>query len=67
METYDVRIWKMPLRSNRSDFEKDPHKGELARQFCFNNGWLGMGGNVAHYPAICKVLRIIRRHEKRSE
>lgn len=37
------RVWKMPLKSGRDDFEKDPRRVDRAREFCFNNGWVGIG------------------------
>ncbi|MEK6804231.1 MAG: hypothetical protein AABZ34_16450 [Nitrospirota bacterium] len=39
----DRRVWKMPLKSGREDFEKDHHKVDRAREFCFDNGWVGIG------------------------
>ena len=36
-------VWKMPIKSEREDFEKDPSKIQKAREFCFENGWVGIG------------------------
>lgn len=43
MITDELRIWKMPLKSERDDFLDDPTKVDRARQFCFDEGWLGIG------------------------
>jgi hypothetical protein len=39
----DERIWKMPIKSGREDFEVDPSKVSRARAFCFEKGWVGIG------------------------
>jgi hypothetical protein len=43
MEVDDRRVWKMPLKSGREDFDKDHHKVDRAREFCFVNAWVGIG------------------------
>lgn len=50
MEKDDRTIWKMPLKSRREDFEEDPYKNDRARQFCFDNGWLGIGWECESLP-----------------
>lgn len=36
-------IWKMALKSERSDFLDDQTKVERAREFCFSSGYVGIG------------------------
>lgn len=43
MEIDGRRVWKIPLKSGRDDFEKDHHRVDRAREFCFHNGWVGIG------------------------
>lgn len=41
-----IQIWKMPLKSGRDDFKNDPNKTQIAREFCFEKGFAGIGWEV---------------------
>lgn len=45
-----TQVWKMPLKSRRSDFEKDPAKVDRARTLCFDKGWVGVGWGIDSLP-----------------
>jgi hypothetical protein len=41
-----IQIWKMPLKSGRGDFLEDPDKAQRVRDFCFSEGWVGIGWEI---------------------
>jgi hypothetical protein len=45
-----THIWKMPLSSQRDDFQDEPPKVHRAREFCFKNGWTGIGWGIDSVP-----------------
>jgi hypothetical protein len=45
-----TQIWKVPLKSERYDFEDDPQKIDRARAFCFDEAWIGIGWGIDRLP-----------------
>ncbi|HUK31365.1 MAG TPA: hypothetical protein VLV89_09640 [Candidatus Acidoferrum sp.] len=41
-----IQVWKMPLKSGRSDFRDDSAKVDRARAFCMREGWTGIGWGI---------------------
>jgi hypothetical protein len=52
----DPQIWKVPVSSRRGDMSVA--KVDEARQFCFGEGWVGIGWELDQVPDNCRIPQL---------